>query len=86
MKGMPIIARMNCKVLGIANNSTYKIKVVDDEYITIIEPETNLCMEIETKNFTMLFNLAYCITTHCAQGQTYDHPYSIYEFNRMDSR
>ena len=84
MKGMPIIARMNCKDLRIANNDTYTIKAVDDEIITITDGKAT--MEIETKNFTRLFNLAYCITTHCAQGQTYNHPYTIYEFNRMDGR
>ena len=57
---------------------------VDDENITITDGKST--MQIETKNFTRLLNLAYCITTHCAQGQTYDHPYSIYEFHRMDAR
>ena len=35
LKGMPIIARMNCKNLGIANNNTYTIKSVADDIIII---------------------------------------------------
>ena len=85
LKGMPIIARMNGMNLGIANNNTYTIKSVADDII-VIKDDLERTMEIDTTQFCRLFNVAYCITTHCAQGLTYDHPYTIYEFNRFDLR
>ena len=82
---MPIIARMNCKNLGIANNNTYTIKSVADDII-VIKDDLERTMEIDTTQFTRLFNVAYCITCHCAQGMTYDFSYTIYEFSRFDLR
>ena len=28
-----------------------------------------------------MFHPAYCITCHKSQGQTYDHPYTIHQFD-----
>ena len=36
--------------------------------------------------FTKMFNLAFCITCHKAQGATFDEPYTIHEFNQFDDR
>jgi ATP-dependent exoDNAse (exonuclease V) alpha subunit len=33
-----------------------------------------------------MFRLAYCITTHSAQGATYDFEYSIYDWELMNKR
>ena len=33
-----------------------------------------------------MFNVAYCITTHKAQGATFDEPYTIHEFEKFDER
>ena len=52
----------------------------------IILTDGQATMEIETAEFTRCFNLAYCITTHCVQGSSYNFPYTIYEFHKMDSR
>ena len=82
---MPIIARMNCMNLGIANNNTYTIKSVADDII-VIKDALDRKMEIDTTQFTRLFNVAYCITTHCSQGMTFDFPYTIFEFSRFDLR
>ena len=52
----------------------------------IILTDGQATMEIETADFTRLLNLAYCITINCCQGSTYDYPYTIYEFQKMDAR
>jgi len=40
-------------------------------------------LEIPFADFPILFNPAYAVTCHKSQGATYDHPYSIHEWNRM---
>ena len=32
-----------------------------------------------------MFNVGYCITTHKSQGETFQEPYTIYEWKKMDS-
>jgi ATP-dependent exoDNAse (exonuclease V) alpha subunit len=88
LPGMPIIARMNNKDLNIMNNEMFRITKADAEFITITSSENTsiACMSIKTSDFVKLFNIGFCITIHCAQGQSYDHPYSIHEFNRLDKR
>ena len=52
------------------------MKVEDDEQT----------INIPFEDMTKLFNVAYCITTHKAQGTTIDKPYTIHEFSKMDKR
>ena len=42
--------------------------------------------EIPIPEFVKMFNVAYCITTHRAQGMSIDEPYTIYEFELFDER
>ena len=88
LPGMPIIARTNNKDLNIMNNEMFRITKADADFITITSSENAsiACMNINTSEFTKLFNIGFCITIHCAQGQSYNRPYSIYEFNRLDKR
>ena len=88
LAGMPIIARMTSDEYNIMNNECFLIKKVSDEWITITNSENDsiACMDIPTDEMTKHFNIAYCITIHCCQGQSYNHPYSIHEFNRLDKR
>ena len=53
LKGMPIIARMNCKNLGIANNNTYTIKSVADDII-VIKDDLERTMENGNRYNTIL--------------------------------
>ena len=82
MKGMPVIARITTE--DFSNNDQFIVQKVTADIIILTDGHAT--MEIETADFTRLFNLAYCITTHCCQGSTYDYPYTIYEFHKMDSR
>ena len=87
-ENMPIIARKNIKELDIANNEQFIIKKVycDDEIIIIVDEVSNEEHEIKFKDFQYWFNIGFCITTHKSQGQSYDFPYTIHEFERFDSR
>ena len=67
-----------------SNNDQFTVQKVAADVITLTDGHET--MEIETADFTRLFNLAYCITIHSSQGETFDHPYTIYEFHKMDAR
>ena len=43
-------------------------------------------IEIPIKDFQKLFYVAYCITVCRSQGSTYDHEYTLHEFERYDNR
>jgi hypothetical protein len=43
-------------------------------------------IEIPIKEFQRLFYVAYCITACISQGSTYDHEYTLHEFERYDNR
>ena len=48
--------------------------------------KNDIAIEVLTEDFARLFTIAYCITIHSCQGESYDFPYSIYEFNKLDAR
>ena len=41
---------------------------------------------IEISDIANYFYPAYCITVHRSQGTTFDHPYTIFEWDLMDER
>ena len=79
---MPVIARITTE--DFSNNDQFIVQKVAADIIILTDGQAT--MEIETADFTRLFNLAYCITCHASQGSTFNHPYSIYEFHKMDAR
>jgi hypothetical protein len=87
LSGMPIIARKNSKDLDIFNNETFMIKEIrHTKSIIIIEDEDQKKIEINFEDFQYLFYVAYCITVYKSQGQSFNHPYSIHEWDRYDHR
>ena len=82
MKNMPVIARITTD--DFSNNDQFTVKQVAADIIILTDGHAT--MEIETADFTRCFNLAYCITTHSSQGETFDRPYTIYQFDMMDAR
>ena len=86
LAGTPIIARKSCKEKDISNNETFTIKEIRKTKEIIIVADEERQLEITYKEFPFLFNVAYCITCHKSQGSTFDHPYTIHEFDKFDSR
>lgn len=86
LAGMPIIARINCKSYDIANNETFIIKKINDKTIDIKSDVEDKTTSIPIIEFQKLFYLAFCITVHKSQGCTFNHPYTIHEFNLFDER
>ena len=84
--GMPIISRKNNKELNIYNNETYIIKEIRKKENIIIVSDVGKEQAVPIPEFTKMFNLAFCITTHKSQGATFDEPYTIHEFEKFDDR
>jgi ATP-dependent exoDNAse (exonuclease V) alpha subunit len=82
MKGMPLICRINQKSIDIVNNEMFKvIKVMPNEIVVKNEMKEII---IPLAKINQLFHLGFCITIHKSQGETFDRPYSIYEWNTLN--
>ena len=86
--GTPFIARVNREKMNLFNNQMWIIKQISlkKETITIQEEDGEMTMDIANDTVQKLFNPGWCITCHRSQGSTYDHPYTVHEFDRMDDR
>jgi ATP-dependent exoDNAse (exonuclease V) alpha subunit len=84
--GMPVISRKNNKELNIFNNETFTIKQIRQKEDVIIVEDEGKEQSVPIPIFTKMFNVAFCITTHKSQGQTFDHNYQIHEWHMMDAR
>ena len=82
--GTPLIARRNCREYDICNNDTFNVTTLGRDEIGIMGPEREVF--VPKKQFAELFHVAYCITTHRAQGETIKEPYTIHEWGKMDAR
>ncbi len=86
LPNMPIIARINCRANNINNNETFIIKSINDDNIVIKSDIDNKEITIQTNEFQKLFYMAFCITVHKSQGATFNHPYTIHEWQLFDER
>ena len=91
VSGTPIISRINKEDMDIFNNETFVIKEIQHSKcnILIVDDEDDKRMfNIPFNMFQKMFYVAYCITIHKSQGQTFDFPYTIHEWNhpRFNSR
>ena len=86
--GTPLMARVKDKGFDICNNEMFMIKKINKTKgtITVQAEGGDRKLEIANKDIQRLFNVAWCITCHKSQGSTYDHPYTIHEFGKMDDR
>ena len=84
--GAPIIARVNKKAIDLFNNETYTITGIDHQTQTITATNETQELLIPFTNFQQMFYPAFCITIHKSQGQSYDNPYTIHEWDKLDER
>ena len=86
LKDMPIISRKNNKELDISNNDSFTIKKIDNKKEIIIITDDEKDIDIPINEFQKLFYVAFCITVHKSQGSTFNHPYTIHQFELFDER
>ena len=80
--GLPIIARVNSKDYDICNNETMSVSKVKQKSKQFeVERDDGTKFDVEFDMFQKLFYPAYAITSHKAQGSTYDHEYTIWEWD-----
>ena len=86
IKDMPVIARVTKKDHEIANNETFTIKSIKNGVITLENIEG--LKVVNSDEFQKLFYVAFAITCHKSQGLTFNHPYTIHEFDnkKFDDR
>jgi len=76
-RNTPIICKINNQNLNIINNETPIICKINNE-----EKE----LEIDIKDFQSIFYVAYCITIHSSQGETFNESYTIHDWEKLDKR
>ena len=92
LKGMPIISKANNKKYEIANNDTFIIDSIslskEDglKYIYIKPEDAETTQPISMNDFQKLFRVAFCITVHSSQGDTFNVPYTCHEFDRYSNK
>jgi len=84
--GTPIIARKNCVEMEIANNETFDVKAIKHKIKIVTISDGSRELDIKFDDFKKLFNPAYAITCHKSQGTTFNHAYTIHEWNKMSTR
>ncbi len=88
-KGLPIISIKRCTKYEIEKSDIFIVKFIDTkkkQAHIICENDDIIEKIIPIDEFGYLFYVAYCITTHKAQGDTIDKPYTIYEWKLMDEK
>jgi hypothetical protein len=82
-KGIPIIARVNSIQMQIMNNELFTIEKVIKKTNTIIIQSGEKSLTFQQEDFKKYFELAFCITNYGSQGETFNEPYGIYDWNLM---
>ena len=82
---VPIIAKLSDKELNISNNQMFTVKEISNNVIVIKDEDKNE-IKINIYDFQRMFYVAYAITIHKCQGETYDEPYTIHEWERLNKR
>ena len=82
---MPIISKINNSKLNIVNNECFTIKKIKDDNIHI-SSEFKDDIIIHKDEFQETFYLAYSITIHSSQGETFNESYTMYDWNLIDER
>jgi len=84
LSGMPVIARVKNIKLEVVNNQTFSIKEIRQKEGIIMLQDEDQKIEVEINQFQHNFHVAYCLTIHKSQGTTFDQPYTLHEWDRLD--
>lgn len=86
LKGMPVICHKTNKALNILNSDRFIIKSINDEKIILTNDIIEEDITISTDKFHKFLYLGFCITCHASQGETFNEPYTIYDWKMMNGR
>ena len=80
---MPVIAITNKKGLFV-NSEKFYVDSIDENNIGLKNDRDKILIPI--KRFQRWFHVAYAITSHKSQGQTFNVPYTIHEWSKLNNR
>ena len=83
--GTPIISIKNIKDVMV-NGESFIIESYNEKIIKARSELNYNVLDIDVKDFQRNFLVSYCITSHRAQGQTFNKPYTIHEWSRLSNR
>jgi len=83
-KNLPIICKKNDESLELINNEQFTVCKMTDTEVHIKNDTKKLIIDMD--KFQEYFYVAYCITIHKSQGATYNFPYTIHQWDRLDKR
>ena len=81
---LPIICKKNDETMELINNEQFYVSKLTDTSVRIKNENKTLIIDMD--KFQEFFYVAYCITIHKSQGQTFDFPYTIHQWNRLDKK
>ena len=81
---LPVICKKNDEPSGLINNEQFIVSKLTSSAVYVKNDEKEL--KIEMDKFQEFFYVAYCITIHKSQGASFNFPYTIHEFNRLNKK
>ena len=81
---LPVICKKNDEPQNLINNEQFIVSKLTSTTVHIKNDEKELVLDMD--KFQEYFYVAYCITIHKSQGQSFNFPYTIHEFNRLNKR
>jgi ATP-dependent exoDNAse (exonuclease V) alpha subunit len=81
--GSPVIAITNKKGIFV-NGEKFVVDKIGYDSIELKNDRT--FVKVEIKDFQKWFHVAYAITSHKSQGQTFNNPYTIHEWSKLSIR
>ena len=87
-KDTPVMSVKTDKEKDIFNNEKFVVSLINKEEVitlkSLLRPDTKI--EIKKEEFNQYFVVAYAMTVHKSQGQTFNFKYMIHETNLMTNR
>ena len=81
---LPVICKKNDEPQNLINNEQFIVSKLTSSSVYVKNDEKELVIDMD--KFQEFFYPAYCITIHRAQGASFNFPYTIHEFNRLNKR
>ena len=83
---MHVIARVNNIKYEIGKNQKFTLKEIRQKDQVIVLKDEDVEIEIPFHQFQHMFYVAYCITIHRSQGTTFNEPFTLHDWDRLDER
>jgi len=84
-KGTPVLSCKGWKKEQIFNGQWFTVKD-SSELMVYLESGDGVTISVRPWDFHEYFRVAWCVTVHKSQGQTFDFPYTLWDTNRYNNR